>query len=72
MSNETLEKAEKIKYCIEQLKALKAVFESDIQLSVNQIATYGLTGDIMDSWKELNVDFLDDCIKEMEKEFKKL
>ena len=72
MTNEKLELANQLKWCLDTLENLKQVFQSDAQLSVNQNGTNGLTDDILTGWKELNIDYFDDCIKDVEKEFEKL
>lgn len=72
MTDEKLERANNLKWCLEVLNTLKDIFESDTQISVNQNGTTGLTDDILSGWKEMNAEYLGDCIKDVEKEFKKL
>lgn len=72
MTEEKLERANELKLCLDTLKDLKETFETKPQLSVCQIGTTGLTEAILTSWKELNIDYIDECIADVEKEFKKL
>ncbi len=71
MTNELLEKANRLKEMLDSLNELKAEFETTY-ITVNNVKSIQLSNDIMDNWKELNIAYFEDCIAELEKEFKKL
>ena len=71
MTNELLEKANRLKEMLDALNELKAEFETTY-ITVNNVKSIYLSQDIMDNWKELNIAYFEDCIAELEKEFKKL
>ena len=71
MTNELLEKANRLKEMLDSLNELKAEFETTY-ITVNNVKSIQLSKDIMDNWKELNIAYFEDCIAELEKEFKKL
>ena len=71
MTNELLEKANRLKEMLDSLNELKAEFETTY-ITVNNVKSIQLSKDIMDNWKELNIVYFEDCIAELEKEFKKL
>lgn len=72
MTDEKLERANELKVCLETLEELRDTFENKEQLSVCQVGTTGLTEAILSSWKEMNIDFINAFILDVEKEFKKL
>ena len=72
MTDEKLKRANDLRACLDVLKEFKEIFETKPQLSINQIGTSRLTDDILTPWKELNIEFIDECIENVEKEFKKL
>ena len=72
MTEEKLERANELKVCLETLEELRDTFENKEQLSVCQVGTTGLTEAILSSWKEMNIDFINAFILDVEKEFKKL
>lgn len=71
MTNELLEKANRLKEMLDALNELKEEFEASY-ITVNNVKSIHLSKDIMDNWKELNIAYFEDCIAELEKEFKKL
>lgn len=71
MTNELLEKANRLKEMLDALNELKEEFEASY-ITVNNVKSIHLSQDIMDNWKELNIAYFEDCIAELEKEFKKL
>ncbi len=71
MTNELLEKANRLKEMLDALNELKEEFEASY-ITVNNVKSMHLSQDIMDNWKELNIAYFEDCIAELEKEFKKL
>ena len=71
MTNELLEKANRLKEMLDSLNELKAEFETTY-ITINNVKSIYLSQDIMDNWKELNIAYFEDCIAELEKEFKKL
>lgn len=72
MTIETLKKAERLNDCLETLNEMKSAFENKSYPSINQVKTTFLSNDILTSWKELNLDFINECIDSIEKEFKEL
>lgn len=72
MTEEKLERANELKVCLETLEELRDTFENKEQLSVCQVGTTGLTEAILSSWKEMNIDFINAFILDVDKEFKKL
>lgn len=72
MTNELLEKANQLKERLDILNELKYEFEA-AYISVNNAKNaIQLPNDILENWKELNIAYFEDCIAEVEKEFKKL
>ncbi len=72
MTDEKLKRANDLRACLDVLKEFKEIFETKPQLSINQVGTSRLTDDILIPWKELNIEFINECIENVEKEFKKL
>ena len=72
MTNELLEKANLIKDRLDILNELKGEFEASYTTVNNVKSVVQLPHDILDNWKELNIAYFEDCIAELEKEFKKL
>lgn len=72
MTNELLEKANQLKETLDALNELKAEFEASYVTVNNVRSVTQLSKDILDNWKELNIAYFEDCIAELEKEFKKL
>ena len=72
MTNELLEKANRLKEMLDALNELKAEFETSYVTVNNVRSVTQLSKDILDHWKEFNIAYFEGCIAELEKEFKKL
>lgn len=72
MTDEKLERANRLKEMLDALNELKSEFEASYVTVNNVRSVIQLPKDILDNWKELNIAYFEDCIKDVEKEFKKL
>lgn len=72
MTNELLEKANRLKETLDALNELKNEFEASYVTVNNVRSVTQLPKDVLDNWKELNIAYFEDCIAELGKEFKKL
>ena len=72
MTIEKLKEAEQLNDCLETLKELKCVFETKSNIAVNQVGTTGLTDDILSAFKQMNIEYLDQWIENIEDQFKEL
>lgn len=72
MTDEKLERANRLKEMLDALNELKSEFEATYVTVNNVRSVIQLPKDILDNWKELNIAYFEDCIKDAEKEFKKL
>lgn len=72
MTIEKLKEAEQLNDCLETLKELKGVFETQSNIAVNQVGTAGLTDDILSDFKQMNIEYLDQWIENIEDQFEEL
>lgn len=72
MTIEKLKEAEQLNDCLETLKELKGVFETQSNIAVNQVGTAGLTDDILFDFKQMNIEYLDQWIENIEDQFEEL
>ena len=72
MTIEKLKEAEQLNECLETLKGLKEVFKTAFNISVNQVGTVGLTDEVLSEFKQMNIEYHDKWIKNIEEQFEEL